>query len=170
MRGLPLLLLLAACGDSGGGSGTDAPAVDAPAVDRLAVDQLPSDGPRTDGRTPDGLPIDAASANACASSYAGCSTYTDLSAPSADRTVTFTFAQYTPKCIKIKAGQSVTFSGDFSSHPLRQACGTAGVIPNTDSGTTATVTFNTADTYGYYCLVHGSADGTGMAGSVQVVP
>jgi plastocyanin len=92
----------------------------------------------------------------------------------ADTTTTITFPvgglKYSPPCIKIAAGHDVKFSGDFASHPLRP--GTVdpvtpdanSPIKNTDTGTSATFTFTTAGTFGYYCSFHQP----GMAGAIFV--
>ncbi len=103
----------------------------------------------------------------------GCSSYVDHTASNDSRTVTFTFPAYTPPCMLVSAGQSVTFSGNFSFHPL-----TPGTAPSssgagssnnpislTSSGSTASFTFPTAGTYPYYC---GNHEGSGMFGSIRV--
>jgi plastocyanin len=151
---------LGACSDD-----TNAPKPD--------VGGVKDQGAKKDGVSADkGAGPDAAG-SACAAAYAGCTTYQDLTGSSATRTVTFGGTvgnAYDPKCVQVKVGQSVTFSGGtFSFHPLAQACGPAPVI-TAGTGTTASFTFNTAGIYGYYCTVHGTASGTGMAGSIQVVP
>ncbi len=100
--------------------------------------------------------------------------YVDLSAASATRTVIFTLPTYTPKCARIAAGQSVTFSGTFSFHPLTPGVppgqtGTASPsnpITVTNTGTTASFTFPTAGFYPYYCANHASM---GMVGVIQVM-
>jgi plastocyanin len=85
---------------------------------------------------------------------------------------------YSPKCLSIAAGQSVTFVGDttrasnFSVHPLRPG-GASGTDPGSsgnpiaaqNGGPTYTVAFATAGTYGYFCQAH---QGMGMYGAVQV--
>jgi len=84
---------------------------------------------------------------------------------------------YDPPCLRIKAGSSVTWSGDFVQHPL---------VGGTISGTTKTpdpaspikltmgadagsVTFSfpNAGDFPYYCTIHGTF---GMKGAVFVVP
>ncbi len=93
----------------------------------------------------------------------GCSTsdWVDRSAASADRRVGFgnqlgsSAVGYAPACIQIAAGQSVTFVGDFGTHPLVPAGGTANPIPNKDSGNQDTaVQFDSAGTYAYACSLH----------------
>lgn len=91
----------------------------------------------------------------------------------ADASVTVTFPtgglKYSPACIKISAGSSVKFSGDFSSHPLTGGVdGTAdptSPIADTETGTSATFTFPDAGSFGYYCKFH---VGSGMKGAVFV--
>jgi len=85
---------------------------------------------------------------------------------------------FSPRCLSITAGQSVTFVGDtahgsnFGVHPLRPGGangsdpGAAGnPIAPQSSGASYTVTFPAAGTYGYFCLAH---EGMGMYGAVQV--
>jgi plastocyanin len=181
--------------DDAGGSQDAAPAdgpilagsgPDGPAADAVTADGAP---PPADGAAPaDGaIPGDAAAqsdvlvqsdvlaqsdaaAGLCAASYAGCTTYTDATASGASRTITFGFAFYSPKCLQIRAGQSVTFSGTFGSHPLTPACGPAAAITGTSAGNSATFTFTVTGDYGYYCSLHGAPSGSGMAGSIRVVP
>ena len=93
----------------------------------------------------------------------------DLSAQSKTRQITFptgaTPAQYQPACITIAVGQSVTFTGSFTNHPLVQAGGDPSVfIQSTSSGTTATFGFPVGGTYGFQCSNHPSV----MKGAVFV--
>ncbi|NUO53140.1 MAG: hypothetical protein HOV80_30190 [Polyangiaceae bacterium] len=89
--------------------------------------------------------------------------------------VTFTSFMYTPKCIKVAQGASVTFQGSFPSHPLMGGYVDGGLVPAasgpfvpvTSSGTTKTFTMSAAGTFPYYCELHGLG---GMAGAVFVVP
>ena len=78
-------------------------------------------------------------------------------------------AQYTPNCVKIKAGASVKWNVGFTGHPL--IASSTGDTPNpitlTATGTTVTFAFPTKGTYGYQCQFHG---GLTMFGAVQVVP
>jgi plastocyanin len=80
---------------------------------------------------------------------------------------------YTPNCLKVPAGSTVTFSGDFASHPLTPSAlrgtMTGNPISPTGIGTTATFTFLDGGFWAYYCSVHGSdADGQFMSGVVWV--
>lgn len=97
-------------------------------------------------------------------------------AGAAGRTINFTtrmVTQYTPPCMKIKAGQAVTwFSADgkghaFGSHPLEASGGDANSpITLLDDGDVGTFTFPTAGIFGFYCAMH-SQD---MFGAILVVP
>jgi plastocyanin len=100
----------------------------------------------------------------------------DRSAPGDDRTVTFAPYQYTPKCIRIAAGETVTFSGAFAEHPLvgGEIMGFDAVpdpsspITPTSSGSTKDVLFESGGTYPFYCDFHGVTQG--MVGAVLVNP
>ncbi len=90
-------------------------------------------------------------------------------------TVVFAPNFYAPDCIKVKVGTTVTFSGDFGSHP-QSPFTTLGTHPNPipakSSGSSSPVTFNTAGSFGYFCAAHGSEAEVGgdMCGAVYVVP
>jgi plastocyanin len=76
---------------------------------------------------------------------------------------------YAPKCLKVTAGTTVTFSGDFSSHPLMPSTrggSSANPITSKSSGSSATFTFSTRGFYPYYCAYHGSDSGVAMSGVV----
>lgn len=74
---------------------------------------------------------------------------------------------FAPKCVTVKAGDTVTWNF-------------VGATPHTvtaddgsyDSGQKTTGTFqrkyNAAGTYPYYCTLHGGKGGSGMAGTVTV--
>lgn len=99
----------------------------------------------------------------------------DGTAATASRTITFgSNDAYTPRCLKISVGQSVTFSGSFAEHPLREGIIRSGAspmaqqgnpVPNVDTGTSTMVTFSTAGDWAYYCSAHQPI----MAGMVYVV-
>jgi plastocyanin len=90
--------------------------------------------------------------------------------------VSFESFQYIPRCIVISAGQTITFTGDFSAHPL--VGGTAegafktpdpqSPIGTTSSGSAKPVQFTSAGTYPFYCDMHGLT--YAMAGAVFVDP
>jgi plastocyanin len=81
---------------------------------------------------------------------------------------------FTPPCVKVSAGTKVTFTLDFTLHPL--VGGTVVGItktpdPNspikaTSVGSTVTFTMPDPGTFGFYCAMHAPA----MAGAVYVVP
>jgi plastocyanin len=76
---------------------------------------------------------------------------------------------YAPSCLKVPAGTTVTFSGDFSSHPLKPSTrgdATSNPITSKSSGSSATFTFSTRGFYPYYCGYHGSDSGVAMSGVV----
>jgi plastocyanin len=80
---------------------------------------------------------------------------------------------YSPKCMKVPAGTTVTFSGDFTVHPLEASTHrgalTGNPISSTGSGTSKSFDFPTPGFYAYYCGVHGPSDGAaGMVGVIWV--
>ncbi len=107
--------------------------------------------------------------------YAGCTSFVDLTAADASRVVTFPVGDqdvYSPKCIKVRFGQSVTFSGgSFAAHPLDAACQPAdGPMVRVASGSSVSFVFDRAlGIHGYSCSEHGSLNGSGMAGAVWVI-
>jgi len=79
---------------------------------------------------------------------------------------------YSPKCLLVTAGATVTFNGNFTTHPLSPgtASSTSAGSPGnpislTNTGTTKTFTFSTAGTYPYICTAHASS---GMVGAIKV--
>jgi len=96
-----------------------------------------------------------------------CTTFTDDTSGTA--TVTgptgASPSQYSPNCVHIKVGQSVTFNVDFTDHPLEPSGGnTPNPIPETETGTSVSVTFPNAGTFGFQCEAHPSI----MFGAVEV--
>jgi plastocyanin len=87
-------------------------------------------------------------------------------------------AMYSPKCITIRRGGSVTFAaigGGFENHPLRasrkRGDRAMNPITNTDTGTMVTFAFPDPGYFAYFCAFHGFSDtGTGsmMDGVVWV--
>jgi len=109
----------------------------------------------------------------------GCqaSSYEDLSAEDDERVVQIAAEglTYTPPCMTIAAGQSVSFEGSLSAHPLAPGNAddnAAGSLDNpiaaTSSGNSVEFTFETPGTYPYYCTLHSFGSGKGMAGAVHV--
>jgi plastocyanin len=110
----------------------------------------------------------------------GCKAYTDHTAEAnVNLTWGFNVASSPDRCMKIRASSSITWVGDFTTHPL-DAFG--GDTPNpissaqppvvadageggTTGGATITVTFPSPGYYGFHCQVHST-----MSGTVYVVP
>lgn len=98
----------------------------------------------------------------------------DLTAPGATRTIVITDDVFTPKCARIRVGQSVTWSGMFSEHPLAPGIIRTGSIetqpgspiPSVTNGVTRVVAFPTAGDWAFYCPNHTPS----MAGVIYVVP
>jgi plastocyanin len=83
--------------------------------------------------------------------------------------------RYDPPCLAIRVGQTVTFTGAFSAHPLapgvaprRSGAGaTPSPIEMRSEGTVYRVQFPTPGNYPYYCVYHA---GGGMYGVIRVSP
>jgi plastocyanin len=77
--------------------------------------------------------------------------------------------KYSPACVKVKKGTMVTFSGNFTSHPLSGGDGgtkdPTSPIAETTTGMSATFTMSTAGTFGFFCEIHQSL---GMQGAIYV--
>jgi plastocyanin len=117
--------------------------------------------------------VDSSQAEAgavCPSAFAGCVSFTDSTAADADRTVHFQDYDYNPKCLMVRAGQTVTFSGDFIRHPLTPSCGPELLLEYRDTAASASFVMGAVGIYGYYCLDHGNPQGDVMSGAIQVVP
>jgi len=153
----PIVVALAFAGlhcssdSSTGGGGSDGGKSDSGAGDSGAADSAADTGVTVQGCSP--------------------SDFADKTDAAAMRGITFpmdfTPVQYSPPCMKIKAGQSVTWTGSFTNHPLEAMNGDAGnPIKPTTMGTTVTVAFPTAGTFGFDCANHPSI----MKGAILVVP
>ncbi len=80
---------------------------------------------------------------------------------------------YTPACLKVKVGTSVTFSGLFSTHPLEPSAMrgtlTGNPIKKTREDGDRTFTFSTPGFFAYWCTYHGSdTTGANMTGVIWV--
>lgn len=102
--------------------------------------------------------------------------YVDLTDATAMRTVVpMGSTGYTPRCFTIRAGQSVTFSMDFTMHPLQpgiaHGSSTGASSPNPiqaqTTGSSYMVTFANPGFFPFKCNIH---QHVGMAGVVRVLP
>src|SRR5688572_3338063 len=76
--------------------------------------------------------------------------------------ISFAGIEYTASCVRVRAGSTVVFSGNFTSHPL--VGGTvngstatpdgSSPLPATSSGSEVTVTLSKAGAVPYYCTLH----------------
>jgi hypothetical protein len=120
--------------------------------------------------TDSGTGADAASTDAADAADAapvnGCKTFDDRTAAGATRTITWGFPlAAADRCIDIKVGQSVTWSGDFNQYRVAPS---GGDTPNPISGfdgTAPTVKFPKAGTYGFE-----SPDAPALIGAIRVNP
>jgi len=174
-----LIPLLASCGGDDAGHGghtqTDAATdqgvvLDTPAADQDAAsaDALVTNQDAPPADTPPTIPM----LNDCtAMDYMDLSGGADTDRVLRPRGTT----GYTPHCVIIRAGQSMTFEMDFTMHPLVPGIPhgpTAGAtspnpIARRSSGTLYVAAFATAGLYPFYCGRHGHV---GMAGVVRVIP
>jgi plastocyanin len=84
-------------------------------------------------------------------------------AAAADQTITFSFPSYTPPDVTIKTGDTATFSGSFSAHPL---VWNGGELAETNTGSSKAFSFSQPGTHPFHCRLH---DTDGMVGVVRVV-
>ena len=72
---------------------------------------------------------------------------------------------YTPRCMRVAPGQSVTFEGPFTLYPLVPRRGAGNPIRRTLLGASATFVFPAAGTFGFV-----SPGRAGMRGAIDVRP
>lgn len=72
---------------------------------------------------------------------------------------------YSPSLVFISPGDTVTWQGDFSMHPL---VSDEGIWVTPTSGSTFSQTFDKPGAYHFHCFFHGAAGGIGMSGTVLV--
>jgi plastocyanin len=171
-------MILAAC--SGGSNDNDAGSDAASDVQQMSdtgVDASPQDSGGQDVATNDASNDASAqdtgtteTGSDAAAPVNGCTAFTDdtsVTTPTITGPSGGSPSQYTPNCVHIKVGQSVTWNVDFSGHPLEAFGGTTpSPIMPTSSGTTVTFTFSSAGTFGFHCEFHPSI----MFGAVEVTP
>jgi plastocyanin len=83
-------------------------------------------------------------------------------AAAADQPIAFADFAYTPRTVSLNAGDTATFSGDFTRHPLVWSDGSV-----TTTGPSKTFTFTHPGTYAYYCQAH--VTNHDMRGSITIV-
>jgi len=152
---------------SGGGGGSDAGGDSGNAPDSGAADSGGVDSGSADTGSPDGGPQDSGPMGDVPFLLNGCGDgdFVDRSGAMDDRTITWDF-NVTPKCITIAKGQTVTWQGTLTVHPLDAFGGDANnPIMTTASGTSVAFAFPNAGNYGFHCNVHAS-----MQGVVRVKP
>jgi plastocyanin len=106
---------------------------------------------------------------------AGCTyeTATDLTGASA--MIQQVLLSYKPPCIRVKVGQTVTWTGEINKQPFKGMVG-YGTQPNPILGpyvaSPTEITFDTPGSYGFYSLIAGAegTEDTGMSGAVFVEP
>ena len=85
-------------------------------------------------------------------------------AAAADQPIAFADFAYNPTPTTIKTGDTATFSGSFSSHPL---VWDANDFATTSTGSSKAFSFSQPGTYLYHCQIH--AQTRGMVGQITVV-
>lgn len=151
--------------------GIDSSPVATDAASPVATDAV---SPAADAATPSGMDAatDVATAAPAFRSIAPCATEAAYASGSTV-TASVSALEYTPKCLKVKRGTVVTFTGDFGVHPtigstLPARTDPGNPIVSIHTGTSHVVTYAQPGFFGYYCAEHGQDDGTGMAGVVWV--
>lgn len=106
-----------------------------------------------------------------------CGSYVDRTAADADREIKWDLSvgSEAERCMTVKVGQTVSFRGDFTRHPLKAKGGdspslfsqAADLVSNPGlAGEEYTpFEFKSAGTFGYVCGVHPS-----MTGVIRVIP
>lgn len=87
----------------------------------------------------------------------GCVDYVDRSLAEANRDISWNLdlSLDPERCLAISVGQSVTWNGNFSFHPLSGFGGdTPNPIGSAEAGNTLEVTFAGAGTFGFICGQH----------------
>jgi plastocyanin len=114
-----------------------------------------------DGSVDASSPTDGAAADGAPAPENECTVFTDRTADTASRTLEWdlTIVSAPERCMRIKAGQTVTFGNgadagaNFSEHPLVIYKPKGGAAPMADP-TTGQATFPTAALFGFACGVH----------------
>ncbi len=77
--------------------------------------------------------------------------------------------QFVPKTITINVGDTVMFVNKDTVEHTAQASDGSWASDDMQPGATFSHTFNAAGTVNFFCKYHGSAQGTGMAGTITVI-
>ncbi|MBC7741812.1 MAG: hypothetical protein H7061_06430 [Bdellovibrionaceae bacterium] len=105
-----------------------------------------------------------------AADTAGCTTAQFVIGTANNRITTAGMA-FTPKCLRVKVGATVTIDGS-ARHPLASMPDIGGVRNPFATGsnfiTPQTRVMKTRGTFGYFCDAHGNINGSGMAGVIVV--
>ncbi len=144
----------------------DTSVADTGSKDSSAADTSVADTGNADTSVADTGPVDAGPTN-------GCVNFADHTQQNDPRLITFPGVSltpfYTPSCMKITNGQTVTFQADksvtFGNHPLQSENEVGTPIVNTNTGTKVSFQFNQSGTFGFHCLFHG---GSSMKGAILV--
>ncbi len=108
-----------------------------------------------------------------------CTNWLDATSAGANRTNDFCEVlcnfNYTKPCMKIKAGQAVTFRGingaSLLTIPLRTACQDWPAMTNASSGSSVSFIFDKPGFYNYHAApFYGDTNGFGAAGNIWVIP
>ncbi len=91
----------------------------------------------------------------------GCTSYVDRTGQDTELTWDLSFGTSANRCIKVLVGDSVSWKGDHTAHPVVPFNGLP--IANVTEGTA--LSFVTPGVYGFKCSAHAS-----MNGAIQVVP
>jgi hypothetical protein len=166
--GLTLLALLGCSGNSSSSLAAFDAAQDAVFVGADAV-STEAASPSTI-EAPDSFQGDLNPGPVCDTAFAGCLSFVDATAADSVRTIRFQDYSYDPKCLMVRAGQLVAFSGDFNRHPLTPSCGPDLLLEYRGDSTSASFAMPAVGLYGYYCLDHGNPQGEVMSGAIKVVP
>jgi len=77
--------------------------------------------------------------------------------------------QFVPKTVTINVGDTVMFVNKDTVEHTAQASDGSWASDDMAAGAAFSHTFNAAGTVNFYCKYHGSAQGTGMSGTITVV-
>ncbi len=138
-----------------------------------ATSSSTSDSGKSDGTDDTATEGDAGSGDASTTELEvvnGCKDYFDATGDTDTREIVWDLSVSSTEahCMAVKAGQTVTFKGDFGSHPLVASGGDSPNAFSSFDSATGKITFTEADKdklYGYVCGNHPS-----MMGAIYIVP